>query len=258
MSVRITDPNAAVWNTTAGNKALTAFTPEVDDLIVVIAASSGLAGGTTAVTDNNSSGTYTQVDSDRTGFSTTGVLTVWMRDTLIGSAASTTITIAQAGSTGGGGIALRVKGMRLTGASAVRGNGGQSTGGAGTTPAPVLSRHPLALNPVIAAVANGDNGISLTPRTGYSSRSAAGYNTPATGLQASWLESGERETTITFGGTSATAFASVSIELETLDVKQPGVDFGGVGLLAKVHEAWERTKGGILVPRLWTPEGAQI
>lgn len=41
------------WDTTAGNKTVTA-TPAAGDLIVVIAATSGLAGGTISVTDNNS------------------------------------------------------------------------------------------------------------------------------------------------------------------------------------------------------------
>ena len=94
----------------------------------------------TGVTDNNSAGTYTQVDTDRTGFSTTGVLTVWVRTALITAASSTIFTAAQVGSTGGGLHVYRLSGMTLLGASAVRSSGGQSTGTSGTTPAPVLSR----------------------------------------------------------------------------------------------------------------------
>lgn len=203
----------SIWNTTAGNKAVTA-TPAIGDLIVVIAATSGLAGGTTAVTDDNSSGTYTQVDSDRTGFSTTGVLTVWIRNALIPAASSTIFSMAQAGSTGGGGIVLRVAGMSRAGSAALRGNGGQSTGGAGTTPAPVLSVTPLLDNPVISAVANGTNPAGVTARASYSETAPSGYNTPGTGLKGTWRASGETTATITWGGTSATAFASVAIELD--------------------------------------------
>lgn len=216
----------ATWNTTAGNKTVTA-TPAVNDLIVVIASSSGLAGGTTAVTDDNSSGTYTQVDTDRTGFSTTGVLTVWVRDALIGSAVSTIFTAAQSGSTGGGLVVLRVSGMTATGASAVRSNGGQST--ATGTPAPVLSNTPLSYNPVITAVSNGTNGGGTTARTGYADIAVAGYNTPATGLDVCTLDSGETTATITWGGSSATTFASMAIELSAPTPVLTGTGWMGMG-----------------------------
>ena len=51
----------SVFNTTAGNKTITA-TPTVGDLIVIIAATSGLAGGTISVSDNQAiPGTYDQI-----------------------------------------------------------------------------------------------------------------------------------------------------------------------------------------------------
>lgn len=203
----------ATWTTAAGSKTVTAV-PAIGELIVVIAASSGLAGGTTTVSDDQAGGTYTQVDSDRTGFSTTGVLTVWVRDALVTSGVSTVYTAAQVGSSGGGLNVLAVSGMVETGATAVRSNGGQSTGGAGTTPAPVLSSTPLFSNPVISAVTNGTNGGGTTPRANYTHVDIAGYNTPTTGIDVCYIDSEETTDTITWGGTSATAFASVAIELD--------------------------------------------
>lgn len=255
MSATIVDPNVAVWNTTAGSKTTASFNVVIGDLLVVVAASSGLAGGTTAVTDTGTGGTYTLVDSDRTGFSTTGVLNVFIRDGLVSADASITATAAQVGSTGGGLIPLIVRNMNLAGAAAVRSNGGQSTGGAGATPAPVLSQLPLALNPIIAAVANGSNGAAITPPTGYTEREPAGYNSPATGLEACWLESGENESTITFGATSATGFASVAIELNTQDVKSPAINFQDPAVLMK---GALRRASGILVPKLWTPDNPEF
>lgn len=211
------------WNTTAGNKTVTA-TPAADDLIVVVAASSGLAGGTTAVTDDNSDGrgTYVQVDQDRTGFSTTGVLTVWVRNALIGSATSTVFTAAQAGSSGGGLCVLRVSGMSIVGLPAVRrigvssyNTGGQSTVAAGT-PAPVLAATPLTANTVITAVCNGTNSsTTVVQRAGYTEDTDLGYTTPATGIEVSHRNSGETLATITYGGATASQFASVAIELDT-------------------------------------------
>lgn len=235
------------WDTAAGNKTVTA-TPAVGDLIVVVAASSGLAGGATAVTDDNAAGTYTQVDADRSGFSTTGILTVWVRTALIASAVSTIFSAAEAGSTGGGLVVLRVAGMTLTGAAAVRSNGGQSTGASGTAPAPVLSQLPLALSPIISAVASGTNGGGTTVRTGYADVAISGYNTPATGLDVCFLNSGEREGTITWGGNAPSQFASFAIELNTQEVKHAAINYQNPALLMERLGARWRRRRGILVP----------
>src|SRR6478672_579168 len=206
------------FNTTAGNKTVTA-TPTVGDLIVVIVAATG---ATTTVADNGTGGTYTQVDSTRTGFSTSGNLQVFIRDNLVSSAVSTIYTATQTSSTGGGLVVLRVTGMSKVGSAAVRSSGGQSTGTAATTPAPVLSLTPQGGNPIITAVANGTNSTTtVVQRTGYTEAFDNGYTTPATGLEVSYRSSGETSATITYGGTTASAFASVAIELDTsLDVSE--------------------------------------
>ena len=237
------------WNTTGGSTTVTA-TPAVGDLIVVVAGTSGLAGGTTGVTDNNSAGTYTQVDVDRTGFSTTGVLTVWVRTALIAAASSTIFTAAQVGSTGGGLHVYRLSGMALLGASAVRSSGGQSTGTSGTTPAPVLSQAPIARNPILIACACGVNAAVMVPRTGYAEGADAGYNTPATGMGSAVLNSGENSATLTFGGnTGAATFASVGIELETQERSYHGLSFASTAVLMEgIRRTWHRRRSGIFVP----------
>lgn len=220
------------WTTAAGNKTVTA-TPALNDLIVVVAATSGLAGGTTAVSDNNSggAGTYVQVDVDQTGFSTTGVLTVWVRTALVASASSTVFTASQASSSGGGLTVFSVAGMTRTGASAVRGSGGQSSGTSGTTPAPVLTQAALTGNPVIGAVANGTSPAGLTPRSSpaYTEASDLGYATPTTGLESMFINSGETASTITWGGTSASTFASIAVELDTSTAPPPALVMAPLG-----------------------------
>lgn len=200
-----------VWTTTAGDKTTAAFTPAANDLLVVFAASSGLAGGTTAISDSLG-GTWVQVDIDRTGFSTTGVLTAWIRTTLV-PASSMTVTAAQAGSTGGGLYVLRVAGMTNTGAAALRSSGGQSSGTAGTTPAPVLSLTPLTTNPILTAVANQTAPATMTPPTGYTQDQDSGYSTPTTGASVAHKDSGVTNATITWGSTSS-LFASMALELD--------------------------------------------
>src|SRR6266704_6390073 len=216
----ITHAVTATWSTNAGTTTApvsTAFTPAAGDLLVVVAASSGLAGGTTTVTDDNTDGqgAYVQVDVDRTGFSTTGVLTVWVRTKAIGSATSTVVTAPQNTSSGGGLDVYRVSGMYKVGAAAVRSNGGQSTGTLGTTPAPVLSLTPLTGNPIITAVCNGSSPGGVAQQTSYTEPTNLGYATPTTGLDTAFINSGITNATITWGSTSATAFASVAIELDT-------------------------------------------
>lgn len=219
-----------VWNTTAGNKTITA-TPTAGDLIVIVAPCT-LSGGTTSVSDNNSDlrGTYTKIGSSFTGFSTAGDLSIWIRNALVGSGTSTVFTAAQAGSTGGGLLIYRITGMSIVGLAAVRGAGGQSAGGAGGTPAPVLlGRTPsgggytfsgtqaaLTGNLVIGAVCNGTNSTTtVTQPASWTEDFDNGYNTPPSGFEACHRNSGETNSTITFGSTTATAFASMVIELDT-------------------------------------------
>jgi hypothetical protein len=216
----VTHAATATWSTTGGTTTNT-HTPAVGDLLVVVAATSGLAGGTTAVTDNNAdgNGTYTQVDVDRTGFSTTGVLTFWVRNALIGSATSTVVTAAQVGSSGGGLDVFRVSGMSLTGSAAVRQSSGQSSGASAATPAPVMGAACLTQNPVIGAVCCGTNATTnFTPRTGYTEASDVGYNTPATGLETMFRNSGETGTTLTWGSAAPSIFADIVVELDTTGV----------------------------------------
>lgn len=201
-----------ISSTTAGDKAITA-TPAQLDLIVVVTVCTGIAGGTTGVTDT-AGGTYVQAGVDRTGFSTTGVLDIWVRTAAFPSATSTTFTAAQAGSTGGGLCVLGVGGMLRYGTGAVRSTGGQSTAAAGT-PAPVLSNTPLTTNPIILAVGNGTNSTTtVVPRASFTEACDLGYNTPACGFEVCYRASGETTATQTFGGASASIFASIGVELD--------------------------------------------
>lgn len=213
----VTHAATATWSTTAGTTTTptNTATPALGDLIVVIAPSTGVV--TSAVTDNNADGlgAYTKIGSTFTGFSTSGNLTVWVRNALIGSATSTVFTAPQNGSTGGGLDVFRVSGMIRTGSGAVRGSGGQSAGTLGTTPAPVLSLTPLTGNPVITAACNGTNPGGVTQPASYTEPTNLGYNSPPAGLDTAFINSGITSATITWGSTSATAFASVAIELDT-------------------------------------------
>ena len=213
------------WVTTGGNTTVTA-TPVLADLIVVICGTSGVAGGTTNVSDNNSDGrgTYSRIVAEWTGFSTTGRMTMWIRHHLIGSATSTVFTATQASSSGGGLQVCRISGMSISGVGAVRGCGGQSAGGAGTTPAPVLlgrvgttfsgTQAALTANLCIGAVCGGTVTPAITQPASWTESIDLSYITPTTGLETAFRNSGETGSTITWGSTIATAFASMVIELD--------------------------------------------
>lgn len=237
MALTIASLGTPVFNTTAGNKTLTA-TPTAGDLIVVVAAATGVSGtvGAISVSDNNSDGkgTYTKIGSSFTGFSTAGGLDMWVRNALVGSGTSTVFTATQTSSTGGGLVVFRIAGASIVGLGAIRGAGGESSGGAGATPAPVLlgrvgatfsgTQAALTENGIITAVANGSNTGNVTIRSSpaYTRDFDGGYNNPGTGLDAGHLNSGETASTLTWGGTSATGFASMAVEI---DASVPQYDY---------------------------------
>lgn len=203
----------SAWTTTAGNKTVTA-TPAVGDLIVVIA---GNSGRTTAqaptITDNNAAGTYAQVKA-ATKNASADSLWMFVRNALVPAASSTIFTMAPvATDTGGGLIVLSVTGVKNVGSKAVVKSGSQDNQAAGT-PSINMGAVISALNAAIGAVLTTSNSSANTaPPTGWSESADAGYNTPPTGIEVAVIASGETLQTIAWTAATATAFASMIIEL---------------------------------------------
>jgi hypothetical protein len=190
-------------------------------------------------------------------------------------------TAAQVGSSGGGLQVCRVSGMSIVGQGAVRGSGGQSSGGAGTTPAPILLRRvgttysgtqaALTANLCIGVVMGGTASSPLEPASWTESVDLS-YLTPTTGMETAFRNSGETGSTITWGSTIATAFASMVIELDIsvpllgyvnpAGVAGKGGMVPGVGAKNVIQQGavgrgatwmkggWRRGRSGILVPEL--------
>jgi hypothetical protein len=145
------------------------------------------------------------------------VLSVYIREQLIGAAASTIFTHAP-GTTSGGGLAvLKVTGMIRTGAGAARQSATQANQAGGGTPTPAFAVAALTGNPVIGACFNAANPATLTPRgtPTYTERVDTGWNVPAAGVEIMTIDSGETGTSIAWGGTSASAFCDLALELDT-------------------------------------------
>ncbi len=209
----ITLLGSATVNTTSGTKTITA-TPAVGDLILLIVANTGTTADITP-TDNNSDtlGNYSLLAGAVKNSSADG-LQIFARNALIGSASSTVFTQAPGTTTGGGLIALKVTGMARVGASAARQSATQSNQAASGTPTPVLGLAASTINALVGAIFNATNPATMTPRSGWSERSDVGYATPTTGLEVISIDSGETATSIAWGGTSASAFAALVVELD--------------------------------------------
>lgn len=219
------------FNTTNGAsgtpKTVTA-TPAVGDLILIIAAHS--TNTTSAAPTDSQGGTYTNCETGGAGSGFTKNAAdargaIWVRDTAIPSATSTTFS-HDPGTTSGGGIAVvKVTGMSRYGISAILQYADQATQLTGATPAPVFGATPQIGNPIVGMCFNGTNSsTTVTHRTGYTELVDQGYATPNNGLEVMALNSGETSATITWGSTVASPFGDAVVELDASAAGSVGAD----------------------------------
>jgi len=209
----------ATIDTNAGNKTATG-TPAVGDIIAVVALASGTSEAnaqTTGVSDDNVGGGngYTKVVERLDGSSP--VVSIWVRNSPIVSAASTIFTATQVNSSGGGLRVYTVSAMKRFGAGAVR-QSGSASGAGGTTPAVTMPSAFLTGNAGLAAVVNSTNPPALTTISGWTAAAENGYATPTTGVHMDKRDSGETGTTLTWGSTTATAWDAVVVEFDASNV----------------------------------------
>jgi hypothetical protein len=227
-----------LWNTTAGNKTVTA-TPAVNDLIVVVHGMSGWAAAdNSTITDNNSGGggTYTRIGTASVpmsqGGGTAGALWISIRNSLISSASSTIFTCTNSGDTGGGLTVLRFSGMTRTGALAIR----QSKGEDNATENPPTITFPVAAltgNPIILAVMGEDNPAGVTPPTGFTEADDTGWATPTAGIEVCWDDSGNTASLYAWSGGALTDHNEVGVELNTTAVSIK--DLVGTGIIPRAR-----------------------
>lgn len=199
-------------DTNSGSHSVTA-TPQGNDLIVIVTEASGNTADT-APTDNNvNAGTYSQIVNPVKNTSA-DKMAVYVRTPLIQQPNSTVFTHNPGASTGGGLSVYAIRGMSKVGAAAVLQSAVQQNQAGGGTPAPVLGVTPQTNNPVIMGVFNATNPGGVTIRSGYTSDVNTGYATPTSGFDTSHLNNAEGSTTLTMGGTSASAFCSFAIEFD--------------------------------------------
>ena len=203
---------AFLQNTTAGAHAA-AITPAVNELLVGIAWQSDGTASSQTVSDNQSGGTYTKV-AGCVQASGARTCEIFIRNNLVGSAVSHTVTQTPAGADTGGGIdVMRFSGFTSAGTSVFVQSAKQDTQTGGTTPAPTFAAAVNTNNVTVGAVVYASNSASGTVPAGWTERLDGGYTTPATGVHLVTRDSGFTGTTVTWGGTIATNWGVVIVEL---------------------------------------------
>jgi len=209
----VTTPDASNTPNASG-----AFVPASGDLIIVFVSKE--ASVAMASADLTSSVAPTGFTLIRTHLyqSSAAIFGVFVANSLTVDTTSRAVTIA-AGTDAAAGTNIAVfsvSGMTQVNSLAIRQQGGQSDQTAGGTPAPAFPGAALTANACLGAVVNATNPAGLTEPSGWSEGSDTGYTTgQVNGIETAFRNSGETGTTITWGSTSATAFASIIIELDT-------------------------------------------
>lgn len=222
----------ATLATTSNATAYTtgSFSPTNQDLLVwAVSATDTAAAGTAS---DSLGGGWTQVITTTKGASV-DKLFLYIRNSLSdGTALTVTADVTGDQATGAVGQVFCVAGMSRVGSNgAALQTAVQANQGGGGTPAPAFASAALTGNPTLGFVANGTNPATVTEPTGWTEIADTGYATPATGGEFVARNSGFTGTTITWGGTSASAFGDIIVELDTSAAPAGSTCTGALSLL---------------------------
>src|SRR5262249_37260438 len=203
--------SAIAGGTSGSTNPAVVITPAVGDFFLVFCVANGCTTLTPTCTDNNS-GTYTRLGA--VFYNASGaVVACFVRDQQLPNTTSTTVTISPGTNTAAEGCVVAVSGMHRFGSSGIRQTASQANQAGSTTPAPAFASAAVTSNPTIGCIGNGTNPATMTPPAGWTERQDTGQNSPTTGLEVVTRDSGFTGTTITWGGTSPSVFASFIVEL---------------------------------------------
>jgi trimeric autotransporter adhesin len=195
-----------------------AFTPALNDLLVVFVIASGSVGIGDSLT--SSAGiTFARAANVLFNASANSVY-AYIANSFVtaGQAVSQTLTWNNTDAATGTIIfCFSVSGMSLSGSAAVRQQINVANSGAGgLPPGASFGVNALTTNPIIGCVGNGSSPAGLTPGTGRTEPAGGdiGYSTPTTGGAVQFQDSGNTSTGFPWGSNSATAFGAVVLELD--------------------------------------------
>ena len=208
---RITTPSTSNTNSYPSGS----FTPAVGNLLVVLVTASATVDPGTCT---NSAGlSFVRVESALKANSADS-LYAFVSTGLVTSAVAQTCTFSCPNDAATGAIVsvLSISGMTLTGYDAIIRAGVQNNGAAVSAPACALGHAALTGNPLIGFVGNATSPATMTPPSGWTEDSdATGFSSPTCGQEVVHINSGFTGSTVTWGGTSATAFGAIVLEFDT-------------------------------------------
>lgn len=224
--------------TNATSYAAGSITPAANDLLIVFVTASGtVADG--SITDTQSLGFTRMVTAVKATSADTSYLFVANK---LAAASAEVITFNTSTTATGAVIqVLRLSGMTLKGAAAIRQIGLQNNQSAAGTPAPAFANAALTANTIIGLVSNATNPATMTAPTGFTELDDTGYATPTTGAECVKIDSGSTATTVTWGGTSASAFSSIIAEVDVGATNDTGLVQAVTAVAPTVETSWPIT-----------------
>ena len=178
---------------------------------------------------DDSGGTYTLIGTAQ--YNTNGsTSSLFQRDQPVLVSGTITITVTTGSSTSSGFCVAPLRGWGKWSSAIIKQFGTQANGAAAGTPAPALGVAASGTNLVLSFIANLSNPAGVTDPSGFSRAQNTGNATGPLGMELDWQETGVNFNTVTWGGTSATAFAAWVVEIDgTPAAFNPNVGPSGAG-----------------------------
>lgn len=205
-------------DTTNTPNASGSFSPTSGSLLVVISTMTGTTATTPSCTSSIGGFTFSNATFAFWPAVAAQGIYMWVADALVSNTASQTVTIDDADTaTGTNIVVIQITGMTKTGLSAFRQIGTpDSDNSPAATPTVPFAGACLTGNPVIGAV--GATSITppyaITEPSGFSELSEIEHDTPDTGQQVSYVNSGFTGSTLTWGSTFAGNGGAIAVELD--------------------------------------------
>lgn len=207
---RVTTANTAASPLTSG-----AFTPALNDLLIVFVVASGTVQDPAQLSSSVGT-TFTQI-ARATYNSSTNSVYAFVANKLVISATSQTVTFSCPSDASTGQIiaVCSVSGLTRMGISAIRQYKTRNNQGSGTAPSATFDLTTLTVNPLLGVVGNTVNAATLSPPADWTERADTGYGSPSTGLEYATRDSGFAGTVITWGSNSISGSGTIILEINT-------------------------------------------
>jgi hypothetical protein len=206
--------SAAGGNTVSGTSPTVTITPAVGDLLIVFCQATGNTNATPTCSDANTGGSYTLIATAASN-SSLNTMSVFVRTATVPNTTSTTVTVACGAHVAAEVVVYALSGATVYGSGAIQQFITQANQAGATVPAPTFANLPNPYNLILSAVANITNPAGVAVSAGNSPTWTRDQNVGQTacGLSTEHTNNNLSTKAVTWGGTSASAFASMAIEV---------------------------------------------